>query len=578
MDRFVAALALLSAPLWIGDGRASEPHFVDVAREAGLAFRNWFGDDFAKTLLETTGTGAAFCDFDDDGHLDVYLVNGPVTFDSPRIRSLPHDQSPPEDGGEPGNGMFRNDGDGTFTDVTEASGTGHSGWGGGCVCGDYDNDGDRDLFVAYWGPNVLYRNEGDGTFGDVSAAAGVDDDRYGLGAAFGDYDGDGLLDLFVTNYIEFSPDTAVLPGERRGSVYGQMRGVPSMPPPESHKTEEDILYRNRGDGTFEDVSRAAGIRTGAPGRGMGVVFWDMDDDGDQDIYVANDAGPNNLHVNDGKGSFTDRAVKMGAAFDVDGTGVGSMGLAPVDFDNDGRLDMVVTNFEGQTASVLHHRGDRFADITYESGIAVGTIMSLQWGVVAFDYDLDGDRDLYIANGHLTTALETLYPQSRYAQRNQLFRNDGNGFVDVTNRGGPGLRQIRSSRGVAAGDYDGDGDEDLLVVNKNDFPTLLRNDTASGNHWLVLRTEGTASNRDGIGARVGVVVHGERVQTREVRAGVSYASHSSLWLTFGLGGAATVDSLVVRWPSGSVHRFERVGADRILYLREGATAPEEFRSP
>ena len=575
MGRWVAFVGFLSL-VCSTEAEEIQPHFVDVTTEAGLAFRNWYGDSFAKTLLETTGTGAAFCDFDDDGDLDVYLVNGPVGFEHPRIKPLPHDQVPPADGSVPRNGLFSNNGDGTFTEVTEAAGVGHSGWGGGCVCGDYDNDGDRDLFISYWGPNVLYRNEGDSTFTDVSVAAGVDDERYGLGAAFGDYDEDGLLDLFVTNYTEFSPATAVLPGERKGSVYGAMRGVPSMAPPEAHVPEEDILYRNRGDGTFEDVSSKVGVRAGVPQRGMGVVFWDMDDDGDQDIFVANDAGPNNLYVNDGMGAFSDRAVALEVAHDIDGVNEGSMGVSPADFDRDGRLDLVVTNYEAQTTTVHGNRGDYFADLSYDRGIAASTIMPVQWGVVAFDYDLDGDEDLYVASGHLSTALDNEYPQSSFAQRNQLFRNDGNRFAEVTNRAGPGLLQVRSSRGLAAGDYDGDGDEDLLVVNKNDLPSLLRNDTKSGHHWLALRVEGSTSNRDGIGARVRVVT-GDRVQIREVRAGASYLSHNSLWLTFGLGESTGADSIVVRWPSGVVQRFAQVSADRMWHIGEAAAAPAEVRA-
>ena len=569
----VGALALGSGT----DGEEIKPHFVDVTTEAGLAFRNWFGDSFAKTLLETTGTGAAFCDFDDDGDLDIYLVNGPVGFEHPRIKALPHDQVSPADGSEPSNGLFRNNGDGTYLEVTEAAGVGHRGWGGGCVCGDYDNDGDRDLFVAYWGPNVLYRNDGNSTFTDVSVAAGVDDERYGLGAAFGDYDNDGLLDLFVTNYTEFSPDTVVLPGERKGTVYGAMRGVPAMAPPEAHEPEEDILYRNRGDGTFEDVSSIVGVRMGVPQRGMGVVFWDMDADGDQDIYVANDAGPNNLYVNDGKGGFSDQGVALEVAHDIDGVNEGSMGIAPGDFDQDGRLDLVVTNYEAQTTTVHGNRGDYFVDLSSDSGIAAPTIMPVQWGVVAFDYDLDGDEDLYVASGHLSTALDNVYPQSSFAQRNQLFRNDGNRFADVTSRAGPGLLQVRSSRGLAAGDYDGDGDEDLLVVNKNDLPSLLRNDTNSGHHWLSLRTAGSTSNGDGIGARVRVVT-ADRAQTREVRAGASYLSHNSMWLTFGLGENASADSIVVRWPSGAVQRFAEVAADRVWLIREAADTLAEVHAP
>ena len=564
--REVLALALLIAPFG-APGAEPAPRFNDLTHQAGLAFRNWYGDSNAKTILETTGTGAAFCDFDGDGDLDLYIVNGAVGFDHPRLRDLPHDVRPPADGSTPRNALFRNKGDGTFEDATAEAGAGHTGWGAGCVCGDYDNDGDRDLYVTYYGPNLLYRNTGGGTFEEVGARAGVDHGGYGQSAAFGDYDGDGYLDLYVANYLEFDPGTAILPGERRGNFFGHMRGIPTMAAPESHDPSPDILYRNKGDGTFEDVSAGAGINHQL-GRGMGAVFWDYDDDGDQDIYVANDASANLLYTNNGDGTFEENGARMEVAFDADGSAEGSMGLAAGDFDNDGRQDMVVTNFEVQTTTLHRNEVSYFADVSIESGVGLSTIAPMQWGAILFDYDNDGDQDLYLASGHLTSALEDYYPQSSFAQKNQLFRNTGGGsFEEVTNRAGDGLKVVKSSRGVASGDYDGDGDEDLFVVNKNDFPTLLRNDTDSSNHWLMLRTQGARSNRDGVGARVRVVSSG-LAQVKEVRAGSSYLSHNSLWLAFGLGAESHVDTVEVRWPSGLVQRFTGVPGNRYLLVKEG----------
>ncbi len=567
----VAALVFLVAGAGGASGTEPAPRFTDLTQQAGVAFRNWYGDSNAKTILETTGTGAGFCDYDDDGDLDLYIVNGAVGFDHPRLRDLPHDVQPPADGSTPRNALFRNNGDGTFIDATAEARVGHTGWGAGCVCGDYDNDGDRDLYVTYYGANVLYRNNGDGTFSDVSAKAGVDDGGYGQSAAFGDYDNDGYLDLYVANYLEFDPATTILPGERRGNFFGHMRGIPTMASPEAHDPSPDVLYRNNGDGTFTDVSAKAGINPQL-GRGMGAVFWDYDDDGDQDIYVANDASANLLYTNNGDGTFDENGARMEVAFDADGSAEGSMGLASGDFDNDGRKDMVVTNFEVQTTTLHHNQGSYFADVSLESGVGLATIAPMQWGAILFDYDNDGDQDLYLASGHLTSALEDYYPQSSFAQKNQLFRNTGGSFEEVTNRAGDGLMVIKSSRGVASGDYDGDGDEDLFVVNKNDFPTLLRNDTQSSNHWLMLRTRGAPSNRDGIGAKVRVVSAG-LAQVKEVRAGSSYLSHNSLGLAFGLGSEAVADTVEVRWPSGLVQRFTAVQGDRYLGVKEGGELVE-----
>ena len=541
----------------------AEPRFEEVTHQAGVAFRNWFGDDDTKTILETTGTGAAFCDFDGDGDLDLYIVNGAAIFASPRYRELEHDAAPPQDGQAARNALFRNNGDGTFSEVTVAAGVGHSGWGQGCACADYDSDGDQDLYVTYYGPNLLYRNNGDGGFTDVAARAGVRSELYSTACAFADYDGDGHLDLFVGSYVDFDPETAILPGE---GLWGTTRGIPTSPPPEAFAGQPDLLYRNNGDGTFAEVGTAAGFSE-EPGKALGGVFWDYDNDGDQDLYVANDAMANFLYTNNGDGRFSEDALMMGVAYGAGGVVEGSMGVAVADYDGDGLEDLVVANYEGQTAALYHNVDGFFYDAASEAGIYQNTITPLQWGTIFFDYDNDGDSDLFLANGHITSALEDQYPQSRYARKNQLFRNDGGRFVDITEAAGDGLQIVKSSRGAIAGDYDGDGDEDLFVVNKNDIPSLLRNDGGNVNHWLQVRTRGTASNRDGIGTRVRLVAAG-RQQIREIRAGSSYLSCSSKLASFGLAQSETVDSLELVWPSGLVEQFTAVAADRVVVVEEG----------
>ena len=389
-------------------------------------------------------------------------------------------------------------------------------------------------------PNLLFANQGNGTFAETGALAGVADDGYGTACAFGDYDNDGDLDLFAGNYVVFDPETTLLPGEQRGGFFGGQRGIASVASPEAFAGQPDVLYRNDGNGAFADVSTGAGLNA-VLGKTLGATFLDWNDDGDLDLYVANDATPNFLYTNQGDGTFAEEALALGVAYDADGRPEGSMGLAAGDWDNDGDLDLAVSNYEGQTATLHRNDGRAFANMSFAAGVARTTLMPLQWGTAFFDWDRDGDLDLFIANGHVTAALEDYFPQSSYAQQNNLFRNDGAAFVDLSAQAGPGLQIVKSSRGTAVGDYDNDGDEDLFVVNKNDVPTLLRNDTASDNHWLTVRTLGRTSNRDGIGARVRLVV-GDQQQLREVAAGSSYLSHNSLWLTFGLGPSAAVDTL------------------------------------
>ena len=539
------------------------PQFADATAEAGLEPRNWFGDDDTKTILETTGTGVALFDYDGDGYLDAYLVNGKSGFEIPRLRDLEHDAGSPPDGGTPRSALFRNRRDGTFEEVTDGAGVGRQGWGQGCVVGDYDNDGDLDMYLSYFGANALYRNGGDGTFAEVTAQAEVECDLYSTACAFGDVDADGWPDLFVGNYVAFDPETTPLPGQGR---WGLTRGIPTSQPPEAFSGQPDFLFRNRGDGTFADVTRSAGLNP-RPGKALGAVFWDSDVDGDVDLYVANDAMANFHYINSGAGAFREDALMLGTAYGAGGVAEGSMGVAVADYDGDGLPDLAVANYEGQTATLYHNEDGFFADVSFPAGIGLPTLNPLQWGVVFVDYDNDGDEDLFFANGHITAALEASYPESQYRRLNQLFRNDGGRYTDISNQAGQGLQVRKSSRGLAAGDYDNDGDRDLLVVNKNDIPTLLRNDGGSrAGHWLRVRATGDRGNRDGIGARVRVVSSGHR-QTKEARSGSSYLSQSSPWVWFGLGPATRVDTVEVRWPGGAIRSAFGVAADQGIVMHE-----------
>jgi len=537
--------------------------FVDVSQQAGVAVRNWFGDDDTKTILETTGNGAAFYDADGDGDLDLYVVNGKVAIDVERYRRLPHDVSPPEDPSRVRNALLMNTGEGRFVDATQSTGTGYSGWGQGCVSADYDNDGDADLYVTNYGPNLLYRRRTDGTYDEAAAEAGVRGDEYSTAAAFADYDNDGDVDLFVGNYVELDLATSVLPGEGK---WGMTRGIPSSPPPEAFAGQPDRLYRNEGEGAFVDVSAAAGLNA-TWGKALGAVFWDYDADGDQDLYVANDAMANFLYTNGGGGAFTEDALLQGVAYGEGGVVEGSMGVAAGDYDGDGRPDLLVANYEGQTSTLYHNEAGYFTDVSFPVGIGLQTLNALQWGALLFDYDNDGDSDVFLASGHITSALEDEYPQSSHGQTNQLFRNDGGQFAEVTAEAGEGLQIAKSSRGAAAGDYDGDGDVDVFVVNRNDTPSLLRNEGGNRNHWMELRLQGTRSNRDGIGAMIRVVCDGA-IQTREVRTGSSYLSSHSLWVSFGLGQCGEAQQLEVRWPSGRVDTHGGLAADRVWNVVEG----------
>ena len=535
--------------------------FVNVAKESGLNARTIFGGEHKnKFLLETTGCGVAFYDYDNDGWLDIFLVNGS------RLEGFPKGQ-------EPTSHLFKNNRDGTFTDVTAKAGVAHSGWGQGVCIGDYNNDGFEDLFVSYFGKNVLYHNNGDGTFTDVSEKAGVagNGKRWNTGCAFVDYDRDGKLDLFVANYIDL--DLATAPVPESGPCLYKAVMVACGPP--GLKGGKNILYHNNGDGTFTDLSAASGILTANGTYGLGVLTADFDNDGWPDIYVANDSTASALYQNKKNGKFVDIALEAGCALSPDGKPQAGMGVSAADYDLDGNLDIVKTNFAGDTPSLYHNQGGaNFEDVTFTAGLGLHT-QYLGWGCGFFDMDNDGWADILICNGHVYPEVEQLKTEAGYAQRKLLYRNLRNGrFEDVSLQAGAALSDPVAARGCAFGDFDNDGDLDVVVNTVNDYPQLMRCDLRTGNNWIKVRTIGTKSNRTGIGARLKCVttVAGENKpheQIDEVRSGGGYFSQNDLRVHFGLGKAEKVDLLEIRWPSGQVDTLKDIKPNQLVYIKEGA---------
>jgi enediyne biosynthesis protein E4 len=542
--------------------------FTDVTAAAGLLqARNVSGHPANKQfLLEEMGCGAAFFDYDNDGWLDIFLVNADrLEQAGPRATCY----------------LFHNDGNGTFTDVTEKAGLTNAGWGQACCVGDYDNDGFDDLFVTYWGRNVLYHNNGDGTFTDVSERAGVagTPGRWGAGCAFLDYDRDGLLDLFVANYVNFDPATAPRPGQ---APYCNYNDIPVPCGPQGFAGGTNLLYRNRGDGTFADVSESSGIARPAGSRtmvfvgsnwqptgsyGMGTAAADFDNDGWPDIYVACDSAPSLLYRNNHDGTFREIAVPAGAALDESGAALSGMGVGVGDFDGDGWLDIVRTNFSEQVTTLYRNFGAGFVDASLRAGLGVNR-KYVGFGVDFVDIDNDGWQDIFIANGHVYSQIASRTLHLTYRQPRLIYRNLGNGrFQDVSKSAGPAIGTPNLGRGCAFGDFDNDGDVDVLVNNLDGPPTLLRNDSRTGNHFILLKCIGTRSNRSAIGARVKVAT-GAHAQIDEVMSGSSYYSQSDLRLHFGLGSATKVDTVEVRWPSGANESFQDLPADHLVVIQEG----------
>ena len=497
------------------------------------------------------GGGGAFFDYDGDGDLDVYAVNGAFIAADPQAAA-------------PVNSLFRNDGQ-RFVSV--AAGVAHPGVGMGVAAADYDSDGDLDLYLTNFGPNALFRND-DGHFAEIGRQTGVADARWGTSCAFGDYDRDGDLDLYVANYVAYDPAAAradQVPYMAGYESYGGQAPV-GYPHPDNFQGQADLLYRNDGAGDFADVSSRAGIAD-ANGKGLGVVFGDYDSDGWLDIYVANDAVRNFLYHNSHDGTFAERAGLAGVAYGQDGQMEAGMGVDWGDYNGDGVLDLTVTNFQAEPNALYRGEGNFFSVTTFAAGTGLPSLPFLGFGTQFFDPDLDGDLDLFAANGHVLDNVRDIDQSTSYGQRNLLFRNDGSRFAEVSAMAGLGFSLERVSRGSATGDYDGDGDSDLLVFNSGQPLSLLRNDQGDANHWITIRLAGANGNPNGIGARL-TATSGDLVQTRELRGSRSYLSQSALSLYLGLGKRAQLDALAVRWPSGRVEHFGPFAANQAIALVEG----------
>ncbi len=517
--------------------------FTDVTTELGIQFRHTNGESGKKYFIEPIGSGVALFDFDNDGDLDLYFVNG---------SDLPGATSPLP----PTNRLYRNDGD-IFTDVTVEASVGDTGYGLGCCVGDYNNDGFTDLYVTNFGANVLYRNNGDGTFTDVTQSTGVGGNQFSSGCAFVDVDADGYLDLYVVNYVQFDLET---------NPECTRQGVRTYCTPEALQGAVDILYRNNGDGTFTDITAKSGI-SGANGKGLGVVCGDIDNDGDLDIFVANDTTPNFLYRNDSDTAIqmTEDALFAGVALSEEGRAYSGMGANLGDFDNDGYLDIVITNFQDQTNSLYHNaQSGFFNEMSFAKGIGERSLPYLAWGVDFVDFNNDGWLDLFVANGHLDDNVAEIDPIGTYAQPNQLFLNNrGLNFRESVDAA---IANRKVSRGTAFGDIDNDGDVDIVVSNLKDTPTVLRNDSDNASRWLSVKLVGTHCSRDAIGARV-TVVSGGLTQIREVKSGSGYLSQNDLRLHFGLGDATRIDKLIVRWLCGKVQTLQDVETNQVLVISE-----------
>ncbi len=528
--------------------------FTDVTKAAGINFVNKSAPD-KKYIVESMSGGVAMFDFDNDGKLDLFLVNSFTVEDALNGKPRPHAA------------LYRNLGNGKFEEVADKAGVADPGWAMGVAVGDYDNDGFDDLYVTCFGPNKLYRNLGNGTFADVTKKAGVGDPRFSTGAAWGDYDRDGKLDLFVTNYVDFKLEQLPEFGKGKLCLY---RGIPVQCGPRGLPGAGDTLYHNNGDGTFTDVSKQAKVDDPNGYYGLGVMWTDFDDDGWPDIYVANDATPNYAYRNNHDGTFTEMGLTLGVAVNEDGIEQGSMGLSIADYDRDGRLDIIVSNFADDYNTIYHKNADgTFTDVSRATKTADVSMPYVGWGLKFFDYDNDGWLDLLVVNGHVYPQIENAYPGGSYPQRMLFYRNLKNGtFAEEAEKIGPALMARRASRGAAFGDYDDDGDVDVIVNNLDGVPALLRNDGGNqAGNWLSLKLTGTGkSNRNAIGARV-TVKAGGLAQIEELHGDESYLSHSDWRIHFGLGAVTVADEVTIQWPSGKVEKLTKVKANQVVRLTE-----------
>lgn len=531
-------------------GATALPQFKNVRREAGIDFKLVSGGSSKSYILESMSGGVGFIDYNNDGWIDIFLVNG-STLEAERKKINGASDR-----------LYRNNGDGTFTDVTEQAGVKDSSWGMGVCVGDVNNDGFDDLYVTNFGPNVLYLNNRDGTFRDFSRESKTDDPAWSSSAAFGDYDRDGDLDLYVSNYLEF--DVGRLPQD---SPLCRYRGIKVQCGPRGLVPAPDRFYENLGDGRFIDVTAKSGIARAKPYYGLGVVWGDYDNDADLDIFVANDSTPNYLFRNNGDKTFEEVALLAGVALSEDGREQAGMGVDFADYDNDGDLDLTVTNFSEDYNTLYRNEGDgSFSDISYAVGFGEVTWPFLGWGTQFVDLDLDGWQDLVVANGHVYPEVDAHQLGTTYRQRNLLFRNViGRKFEEVGRQAGSGWQTVESNRGLAAGDIDNDGQMDLLIASLDTAPLLLRNQNKSGK-WVLLKLKGTRSNRSAVGARLTLRAGGQ-TQIREIKSGGSYQSQSDLRVHFGLGLSTKVDELQVRWPSGKVQKLTDIEANKIHVLEE-----------
>ncbi len=533
-------------------GRPFNARFVDVATSAGLTVPTIYGGvERKKYILESTGCGCAFIDYDNDGWMDIFLLCGT------RIEGPPPGAT---------NRLYKNNRDGTFTDVTEKAGLRAIGWASGVCIGDYNNDGYEDIFCTYFGQNILYRNNGDGTFTDVTKAAGLlnEQPRWGAGCSFLDYNRDGHLDLFVSNYIRFSIEHAPVPGENTNCNW---KGIPVECGPRGLPTGRHSLYKNRGDGTFTDVSLQAGIAQAKQSYGMTVVAADLDEDGWPDIYVACDSTPSLLFMNNHDGTFREEGVLRGVALSDDGEEQAGMGVGIGDYDLDGHLDLFKTHF-ADDANILYHNDGKgnFDDVTRSSRLGVET-RYVCWGAGIIDLDNDGYPDLFMVTGNVYPEVERKLPQYPNKSPRAVFRNLGNGaFEELTEAAGSGVAEAHCSRGCAFGDFDNDGDIDVLIVNLNEPPSLLRNDIRRKQNWLKVKLEGVKSNRSAIGARV-LAHYGGKSQAQTVLSQSSFYSCNDPRLHFGLGSFTSAD-LDVYWPNGLHENFKHIPANQLITLREG----------
>lgn len=551
---FLATLALLPLllPSQMTGTQPARIHFTDITAPAGISFKHVASPE-KRYIVESMSGGVALFDYDNDGDLDIYFVNS-LTVDLVKSKSKTKSD------------LYRNEGDGKFTEVSVKAGVSDIGWGMGVAVGDYNNDGFEDLYVTCLGPDHLLKNNGNGTFTDDTDKAGVSDPRWSTGASFVDYDKDGDLDLFVANYVDFDINNLPEFGQGRTCQY---KSIPVQCGPRGLRGAGDTLYRNDGNGRFTDVSKKAGVMDENGFYGLGVITSDFDEDGLVDIFVANDSTPNFHYKNNGDGTFKEIGFNTGTAVNENGSEQGSMGVTVGDYDHDGRLDLFVTNFADEY-NVLYHNDGRnsFTDLSYAAKVAAVSLPHVGWGTKFFDYDNDGWVDLFVANGHV-------YPQlPSYRQPRLLHRNNRDAtFTEVSAQFGAVLTENRASRGVAFGDLDNDGDVDLVIGDLDGPPQLLRNDGGNSNNSVLIKTIGVKSNRSGIGARV-KIVSGNLTQTDEVRSGDSYISQSDLRLHFGLDKRTKVDLIEVRWPSGVVDKITGASVNKIVTIKEGQGKVDE----